>query len=166
MTSPRARPGPARLPAPVLLELLQEPGPGQGPLVAGHLGAEGLHQRRRPGLRHAEEPLDVAQGDQGPVEVLELADGVGDGEQPPGLRGHRAGPQRQGAAVPSGGGVNGFARATSAGNVDTPSDGAVAPPGRLCVRLDVGAGGRGSGPAVFGRHRRRMLDAQLSTKPN
>ena len=70
-----------RGPAPVLLELPQEPGPGQSPLVAGHLGAEHLHQRRRPGLRHAEEPLAVAPGERGPVELLELADVVGDGEQ-------------------------------------------------------------------------------------
>ena len=48
-----------RGPALVLLEPPQEPGPGQSPLVAGHLGAEHLHQRRRPGLRHAEEPLAV-----------------------------------------------------------------------------------------------------------
>ena len=33
--------------------------------------------RRRPGLRHAEEPFDVAPGEQGPVELIELADGVG-----------------------------------------------------------------------------------------
>ena len=32
----------------------------------------------------------------------------GDGEQPPGLRGHRAAPQRQVAAGPAGGGVDGF----------------------------------------------------------
>ena len=49
-------------PAPVLLELLQELRPEQGPLVADELGPEGLHQRRRPDLRHAEEPFDVAPG--------------------------------------------------------------------------------------------------------
>ena len=33
-----------------------------------------------------EEPLDVAPGED-PVELLDLADGVGDGEQPPGFAG-------------------------------------------------------------------------------
>ena len=103
-----------RAPLSVLLELLQELRPGQGPLVAGHLGPEGLHERGGADLGDAEEPFDVAPGEELPVELLELADGVGDGEQPPGLRGHRAGPQRQTENGPPGGGVNGFARATSA----------------------------------------------------
>ena len=41
-----------------------------------------------PGGRDAEELLDVAAGEEGPVELFELADGVGDGEEPPGLGGH------------------------------------------------------------------------------
>ena len=45
-------------------------------------------------LADAEEPLDVAPREEWPVELLKLADGVGDGEEPPGLRGHRRGPQR------------------------------------------------------------------------
>ena len=40
--------------------------PGQRSLVAGHLGPEGLHERRRPGGRDAEELLDVAAGEEGP----------------------------------------------------------------------------------------------------
>ena len=84
-----------RGPAPVLLELLQKPGPRQGPLVADELGPEGLHERGGAHLADAEEPLDVAPGEELPVELLELADGVGDGEQPPGLRGHRRDPQRR-----------------------------------------------------------------------
>ena len=43
--------------------------------------------RCRPGGRDAEEPFDVAAGEEGPVELFELADGVGDGEEPPGLGG-------------------------------------------------------------------------------
>ena len=76
-------------PAPVFPELLQEPGPRQRSLVAGHLGPERLHQRSGPGGRNAEELLDVAAREEGPVELFELADGVGDGEEPPGLGGHR-----------------------------------------------------------------------------
>ena len=64
-------------------QLLQELPPGQGSLVAGELGPEGLHEGRGPGFRDAEELLDVAPGEQRPVELFELADGVGDGEEPP-----------------------------------------------------------------------------------
>ena len=52
----------ARGPAPVLLELLQEPGSRQGPLVPDELGPEGLHERGGTHLADAEEPLDVAPG--------------------------------------------------------------------------------------------------------
>ena len=72
-------------------------------------------------LADAEEPFDVAPREELPVEVLELTDGVGDGEQPPGLRGHRAAPQRQ-VATPAGRGVKGFARATSATSAGRPPD--------------------------------------------
>ena len=78
-----------RGPAPVLLEQLQELGPRQGLLVADELGPEGRHEGGGAHLADAEEPLDVAPGEELPVELLELADGVGDGEEPPGLRGHR-----------------------------------------------------------------------------
>ena len=71
------------------LSWAQELRPGQSSLVAGHLSPEGLHQRQGADLADAEELLDVAPGEQRPVERLELADGVGDGEEPPGLRGHR-----------------------------------------------------------------------------
>ena len=69
-------------------ELAEEFRPGQRSLVAGHLGPEGLHEGGGPGGRDAEEPFDVAAGEEGPVELFELADGVGDGEEPPGLGGH------------------------------------------------------------------------------
>ena len=45
------------------------------------------HEGCGPSGRDAEEPFDVAAGEQGPVELFELADGVGDGEEPPGLGG-------------------------------------------------------------------------------
>ena len=64
-------------------ELAEELRPGQRSLVAGHLGPEGLHEGGGPGGRDAEELLDVAAGEEAPVEVFELADGVGDGEEPP-----------------------------------------------------------------------------------
>ena len=63
-------------------ELAEELRPGQRSLVAGHLGAEGLHEGCRPGGRDAEELLDVAAGEEGPVELFELTDGVWDGEEP------------------------------------------------------------------------------------
>ena len=63
---------------PVFPELAEELRPGQRSLVAGHLGAEGLHEGGGPGGRDAEEPFDVAAGEEGPVELFELADGVGD----------------------------------------------------------------------------------------
>ena len=103
----------------MLPELLQELRPGQGPLVAGHLGPERLHERGGADLGDAQEVLDVAPGEELPVELLELADGVGDGEQPPGLCGHRAAPHRQTENGPPGGGVNGFARPTPHREHDT-----------------------------------------------
>ena len=67
---------------------------GQRSLVAGELGPEGLHERRRASPRDAEELLDVAAREHLAVQGLELADGVGDGEQPPGRGGHRGAPCR------------------------------------------------------------------------
>ena len=61
---------------------------------AGQLGPEGPHQGGRPGARDAEERFEVAAGEQGPVEHVELRDGVGEGEEPPGAGGHRREPQR------------------------------------------------------------------------
>ena len=75
-------------------ELAQELCSRERSLVAGERGPEGLHERRRPGSRDAEEPFDVAAREQGPVELFELADGVGDGEEPPGRGGHRGAPCR------------------------------------------------------------------------
>ena len=53
-----------------------------------------------------------AQGVEAAAHGPSVANGVGDGEEPPGLRGHRRGSQRQVAAVPAGDGVNAFARVT------------------------------------------------------
>ena len=69
-------------------ELAEERGAGEGADRAGPLGPEGPHQRGRPGARDAEERFEVAADEQGPVERLELCDGVGEGEDPPGSRGH------------------------------------------------------------------------------
>ena len=55
--------------------------------------------------------------------------------------------------MPSGGGVNGFARATVAQDVDLPPDAPVVAPGRLCVRLDVG----GVRPRTGIAHRGQLL---------
>ena len=128
----------------MLAELAQELRPGQSSLVAGHLGPEGLHQRGGPGGRDAEELLDVAARQEGPVELFELADGVGDGEEPPWLGGHRESSpgdqvaQRRRVLPPAAAG--GARRATGRGPRRGEWGGD--------VRLDVGAGdGRsGSGP--------------------
>ena len=69
-------------------ELAEERGAGEGADGAGPLGPEGPHQGGRPGARDAEERFEVAAGEQGPVERVELLDGVGDGEEPPGAGGH------------------------------------------------------------------------------
>ena len=50
-----------------------------------------------------------------PVELLKLADGVGNGKEPPGLRGHGAGPQRQVETGPPRGGVHGFTPGAATG---------------------------------------------------
>ena len=69
-------------------ELAEERGAGEGADGAGPLGPEGPHQGGRPGARDAEELFEVAAGEQRPVERLELRDGVGEGEEPPGSGGH------------------------------------------------------------------------------
>ena len=73
-------------------ELAEERGTGEGTDGAGPLGPEGPHQSGRPGARDAEERFEVAAGEQRPVERVELRDGVGEGEEPPGAGGHRYGP--------------------------------------------------------------------------
>ena len=70
-------------------ELAEERGAGEGADRAGPLGPEGPHQGGRPGPRDIKELFKVAAGEQGPVERLELRDGVREGEEPPGSRGHR-----------------------------------------------------------------------------
>ena len=69
-------------------ELAQERVRGSVQQVA-RSGPEGPHQLRRPGLRDTEEPFEIAAGEEVAVERLELADGVGDGEEPAGRGGHR-----------------------------------------------------------------------------
>ena len=69
-------------------ELAEERGAGEGADRAGQFGPEGPHQGGRPGPRDAEERFDVAADEQGPVERVELRDGVGEGEEPPGAGGH------------------------------------------------------------------------------
>ena len=69
-------------------ELAEERGTGEGTDGAGPLGPEGPHQGGRPGARDAEERFEVAAGEQRPVERVELLDGVGEGEEPPGAGGH------------------------------------------------------------------------------
>ena len=70
-------------------ELAEQRGAGEGADGAGQLGPEGPHQGGRPGARDAEERFEVAAGEQRPVERVELRDGVGEGEEPPGSSGHR-----------------------------------------------------------------------------
>ena len=69
-------------------ELAEERGAGEGADRAGPLGPEGPHQGGRPGPRDAEERFEVAADEQRPVERVELRDGVGEGEEPPGAGGH------------------------------------------------------------------------------
>ena len=75
-------------------ELAEELCSRERALVAGERGPEGLHERRRPGSRDAEELLEIAAGEEVAVERVELTDGVGDGEEPPGRGGHRGAPCR------------------------------------------------------------------------
>ena len=69
-------------------ELAEERGAGEGADGAGEFGPEGPHQGGRPGARDAEERFEVAPGEERPVERVELLDGVGEGEEPPGSGGH------------------------------------------------------------------------------
>ena len=73
-------------PGPGPAELAQERGARQGQQVPGPAGAEGPHQGDGADLRDAEEPFEIAAGEEGAR--VELADGVGEGEQPAGLGGH------------------------------------------------------------------------------
>ena len=70
-------------------ELAEQRGAGEGADRTGQIGPEGPHQGGRPGARDAEELFEVAAGEQRPVELFELRDGVGEGEEPPGAGGHR-----------------------------------------------------------------------------
>ena len=136
---------PERGPGAVLLELLQELHPRQGPLVAGHLGPEGLHEGRGGRGRDAEEPLDVAPREELSVELLELADGVGDREQPPRFRGHRAGPHRQPENEPPDGGVDELPRSTAAGTSIRPAARAGHP--RVAASSATSSAGLSNAPA-------------------
>ena len=70
-------------------KLAEQRGAGEGADRAGPLGPEGPHQGGRSGARDAEERFEVAAGQERPVELFELRDGVGEGEEPPGSSGHR-----------------------------------------------------------------------------
>ena len=89
----------------MLLEVLQEPRPRERLLVADEFGAEGLHERGGVHLADAEEPLDVALGENRRSSCSSWLMGVGDGEEPAGTVQVL---QRQVAGEPSGGGVDGF----------------------------------------------------------
>ena len=71
-------------------ELAEELCSRERSLGAGERGPEGLHERRRPGSRDAEELLEIAAREHLAVQRRELTDGVGDGEQPAGRGGHGA----------------------------------------------------------------------------
>ena len=75
---------------PMPSELAQELGARQGQQVPGPAGAEVRHQGGGADLRDAEEPFEIAADEEVAVERFELADGVGDGEQPAGLGRHDA----------------------------------------------------------------------------
>ena len=184
----QARVSPPRVggsPAPVLLELLQELRPRRGPLVADELGPEGLHERGGAHLADAEEPLEVAEREQVPVELLlELAGGVGDGEEPTGLGGHRRGPQRRVAAGPAGGGVDGFAGDVGRDSRVLPGrlDGYPSPAGGRTVGIPLSGGRagqpleavwtrplgrwRGRRPHRYGAARNRRRPEVARTTPN
>ena len=78
-----------RGPLPVLPQLPQERGPPKDTRRPDELRPERPHQLRRPRPRHPEQPLHVAPREQVQVQGLELADGVGDGDEPPGRGGIR-----------------------------------------------------------------------------
>ena len=69
----------------------------------------------------------------------------------------------RGSAGPPGGGVDGFARAAAAGDVDPPADAPVPRLGRLSVRLEVeaGVGGSRAGRRPPPRRRRRARPPRL-----
>ena len=69
-------------------KLAEQRGAGEGADGAGPIGPEGPHQGGRTSARDAEELFEVAAGEQGPVERVELRDGVGDSEEPLGSGGH------------------------------------------------------------------------------
>ena len=52
--------------------------------------SDGRHQGDGAARRDADEPFEIAAGEEGAVERVELADGVGEGEQPAGRGGHGA----------------------------------------------------------------------------
>ena len=77
-------------PGPGPAELAQERGAREGQQAPGPAGAEGHHQGDGADLRDAEEPFEIAAGEELAVERVELADGVWNGEQPARLGGHGA----------------------------------------------------------------------------
>ena len=98
------------------LELLQELRPSaQGSLVVEELSPEGLHPDAISQLENPDRTLLTRADVERLFRRVEGQGGDADGEQPPGLRRHREGPQRQTDNRPRGGVLNGFARATAAG---------------------------------------------------
>ncbi len=108
-------------------------------------------------------PFDVAPGEQGPIELLELADGVGDGEQPPGSRApvevlSARGPPDRLAAAWTG------SRGRRPGRRRPAGRRACAPPGpveRPVRRVEAGGGGSGAGWRPPPRRRRRARPRRL-----
>ncbi len=120
---------------------------GERPLVAHEIGPEGLHERGSGAhLADAEEPLDVAAREKLPVELLELAVGVGDGDEPPGFRGP---PSRSSAPRGPPGRL-----ATATGSRERRRPGR-RPAGRRAYDPTWAVGGRGRGRPRQPRRRRR-----------
>ena len=82
-----------------------------------------------------------------PVELLELADGVGDGEQPPGFAGTVEVLSSRSADGPAGGGVDGVRAGDVGQDVALPSDAPLWPAWAGCAPgLASGPAAEGSGP--------------------
>lgn len=100
------------------VKVLAEPGPTQPPPIARATSSTSTpsadahqlfavvsrlvpHQGGGPGARDADArvEVEVAADEQGPVERVELLDGVGDDEEPPGAGGHRTNRATRGGRV-------------------------------------------------------------------
>ena len=124
-----------RRPAAVLLGLLQELGPpGASAGLPTSSAPRGLHEGGGAHLADAEEPLDVAAREEGPIELLELAVASGMARSHRGCAGTvevlsaRGPPGRRRGRVRAGGGGR---------DADPPADAPVPRLGRLSVRLEA-----------------------------